>query len=212
MGPMDSPRIELLKALAVTAELSGTELSEAAATVMADDLSAYPHAQVLVALTRCRRELRGRLTIAAVLERLDDGRPGPNEAWAMIPKDEGGSVVWSDEMAAAYGAAAPLLAEGQAIAARMAFIEAYERLVSQARADVRPPRWTPSLGHDKRSIAAAIETAQRFGRITAEHAAILLPAPENATVTALLSAPRSAMPDDVRAQLTAFAKRIKARP
>jgi hypothetical protein len=209
---MANPRIELLQALAVTAELTNTELSEAAATVMADDLSTYPHAQVLGALVRCRRELRGRLTIAAVLERLDDGRPGPNEAWAMIPQDEDGSVVWSDEMAQAFGAAQPLISAGQTIAARSAFLEAYERLVAHARAEARPPRWTPSLGHDKRHRASAIETAQRFGRISAEHAAMLLPAPESATVTALLAAPRSAMPDEVREQLAAFARRIKAAP
>ena len=101
MAPKDSV-ITLLEALAVTAELTGTELSEAAARAMVADLQAYPAQQVLVALTRCRRELKGRLTIAAVLERLDDGRPGPNEAWAMIPQDEAGSVVWTQEMAEAF--------------------------------------------------------------------------------------------------------------
>ena len=87
MAPRDDA-VELLQALAVTAELTGTELSEPAARVMANDLAAYPVQQVLGALTRCRRELKGRLTVAAILERLDDGRPGPNEAWAMIPQDE----------------------------------------------------------------------------------------------------------------------------
>ena len=77
---------ELAEALAVTAELTGTELSVAAAKVMATDLAAYPRQQVLGALARCRRELKTRLTMAAVIERLDDGRPGAEEAWAMIPK------------------------------------------------------------------------------------------------------------------------------
>lgn len=210
MDSRSDDRIALLQALAVTAELSGTELSEAAARIMADDLGQYPHAQVMVALTRCRRELRGRLTIAAILERLDDGRPGPNEAWAMIPQDEGGSVVWTDEMAQAYGVAAPLLGEKQIIAARSAFVETYERLVSLARADVKPARWTPSLGWDRTARAGALETAARLGRITEQQAAALLPAPESATVTALLDAPRSAMPDDVRRQLAAFARKVKA--
>lgn len=210
MGSRDE-RIELLRALAVTAELTDTTLSDAAARVMADDLGQYPHAQVMVALTRCRRELRGRLTIAAVLERLDDGRPGPNEAWAMIPQDEDGSVVWTDEMAQAYGVAAPLLAEKQVIAARSAFIEAYEKIVSLARADRKPPHWTPSLGHDKRTRAPALEAAARLGRITQEHANALLPPPESATITALLEAPRTAMPDDVRRQLAAFSSKLRAK-
>src|SRR3972149_3860069 len=47
---------KLLEALAVTAELTGTELSEAAAKVMHNDLTAYPLGQVLSSLHRCRRE------------------------------------------------------------------------------------------------------------------------------------------------------------
>ena len=75
----------ILKAIAVTAELTGTELSEAALRVMAGDLDTYPEAAVLRALDRCRRELKTRLTLAAALERIEgqDGRPGADEAWAI---------------------------------------------------------------------------------------------------------------------------------
>lgn len=201
-------KIELLKALAVTAELTSTEFSAAAATVMADDLEQYPIRQVMVALTRCRRELRGKLTIAAILERLDDGRPSANEAWAMIPQDEGGSVVWTDEMAAAFGFAAPLLSCGQVIAARSAFIEAYERAVSAARADMREPRWSPSLGWDPSRRAAAIETAQRHGRITDQHANTLLPAPVTIDNVLALPSAKSGMPDTVRKQLQQFKAKV----
>lgn len=165
----------LADALAVTAEITGTELSKGAAKVMALDLRAYPLSQVLGALVRCRRELKGRLTIAAIIERLDDGRPGPNEAWAMIPQDEAGSVVWTDEMAQAFGVAAPLLHEGQVIAARSAFIETYSAAVSMARAEQRAARWTPSLGHDPRSREAALEEGVRKGRIGRAQAVGLLP-------------------------------------
>jgi hypothetical protein len=212
MAPKDDPTVSLLKALAVTAEITGTELSEAAARVMASELLVYPHEQVIVALDRCRRELKARLTLAAILERLDDGRPGPNEAWAMIPQDEAGSVVWTDEMSHAFGIAQPLIAAGQMVQASMTFREVYAEAIARARADRIPPRWTPSLGHDKRTRAAAIETAVRMGRITQEHAAKLLPAPESATVTALLEAPRSNMPAEVRKQLAAFTAKLRAKP
>lgn len=168
-------RDELVDALAVTAELTGTDLSKPAAKMMAADLSVYPLEQVLGALTRCRRELRTRLTVAAVIERLDDGRPGPNEAWAMIPQDESGSVVWTEEMAQAFGVAAPLLNEGQVIAARSAFIEAYQSRVALARAERRPTKWTPSLGHDVSGRETAIRGAAEKGRLTPAHAARLLP-------------------------------------
>lgn len=198
---------ELLQALAVCAELTGTELSEAAARAMARDLSAYPLDQVIFALTRCRRELKGRLTIAAVLERLDDGRPGPNEAWAMIPQDERGSVVWTTEMAEAYGVAAPLLGQGQAIAARMAFIEYYERSLATARSEQRPAHWLPSLGHDQQGRAAAVNDAIRKGRLTAAHGLSLLPTPDRQQTDesiALLAGAKSPIPPGIKAQLLAF--------
>ena len=93
-----NPSSKLIEAVAVALELTGTVLSEAAVRVMADDLSRYPEYQVLVALTRCRRECKGRMTISDVLSRLDDGRPGVEEAWAMAPKGESDTCVWTDEM------------------------------------------------------------------------------------------------------------------
>ena len=114
------PTKTLLQAIAVTVELTGTSLSEDAARVMAQDLARYPENQVLPALTRCRREIRTRLTVADVVARLDDGRPGPEQAWAMVPRDEAQSVVWTEEMAQAYGAAVPLIFEGDLVAAGIA--------------------------------------------------------------------------------------------
>lgn len=165
----------LLQAIAVTAELTSTQLSEASARVMADDLARYPEASVLEALTRCRRELKGRLTIADVLTRIDDGRPGPEEAWAMIPHDEASSVVWTEEMAGAFGVASPLIAEGEKVQARMAFLERYKTLIREARDAGKPVRWTPSLGLDPNAREAVLLEAQRAGRLTQQHVAGLLP-------------------------------------
>lgn len=171
--PIDD-RVALLEAIAVTAELTGAELSEPAARMMATDLAQYPLEAVLSALTRCRRELKTRLTLAAVLERIDDGRPDGDEAWAMIPQDEAGSCVWTAEMAAAWGVAAPLI-ETDRVGARMAFKDAYTRLVNQARADRTLVHWVPSLGHDVSGRERVIEEAVRLGRIGAAHAQKLLP-------------------------------------
>ena len=92
----------VLKAIAATAELTGAELSEAALLVFEADLSDYPEDQVLSALTRCRRELRGRLTVADVAERIASsvGHPTANEAWAMALKsyDEDETVVWTEQI------------------------------------------------------------------------------------------------------------------
>ena len=52
---------EIVQALIVTAEITGTDLSEGAARVMAQELMQYDHQQVIGALAKCRRELTGRL-------------------------------------------------------------------------------------------------------------------------------------------------------
>lgn len=104
-----------------------------------------------------------------------DGRPGAEEAWSMIPRYETASVVWTDEMAQAYGVALPLLNEGDAVAARMAFIEQYRRLVQKARDGLVPVKWMPSLGTDANGREAALMDAVDKGRLNAEHVAGLLP-------------------------------------
>jgi len=170
---------ELLKALAVTAELTHTEISAEAARVLAQDLKDYDPQAVLNALTRCRRELRGTLTLAAIIERIDDGRPGPEEAWAMLPRSEDDTVVWTDEMSEAFFAGAAMLMDTDPIAARMAFKEVYTKLLVQSRTDGKVTKWQVSLGHDKAGRATAITQAVEKGRLTQGYAAKLLPSPEN---------------------------------
>jgi hypothetical protein len=167
------PTRALLEAIAVTAELTGTNLSEPAAKVMAIDLAAYPEGQVLAALARCRRELKARLTVADVLTRIDDGRPGPEEAWAMIPKDEAASIVWTREMAEAYGVALPIM--DAPVQARMAFLEAYRERVRKARDERVPVQWEPSLGHDPEGREHVLRQAVEKGRLTRSHFCALAP-------------------------------------
>lgn len=176
----------VLEAIAVTAELCGKVFSPAAARQFAADLSAYPESQVLGALERCRREVKGVLSLADVISRLDDGRPGADEAWAMIPRDETQSVVWTDEMAAAYGVARPLLAAGEPIAARVAFRECYARVVTLARCEQRAPQWRLSPGYDPAGRELAVSDAVSKGRLTPQQAMRLLPDETNSEVTAAL--------------------------
>ena len=167
---------EVIKAVAVTAELCGRTFSEAAAGVFCDDLRGYKPQQVLRALARCRREVKGVLTTADVINRIDDGRPGVEEAWALLPANEEATVVWTAEMAEAHGICSPLLHAGDRIGARMAFKEVYTRLLAQARDEAAPAKWTASLGSDlearKRALAAAVED----GRLAAEDAYGMCPA------------------------------------
>lgn len=165
----------LIQAVAVTAELCGRTFSDAAAKMFVADLSGFPEPAVITALARCRREVRGFLTVADVVTRIDDGRPGVEEAWAMMPFDESQSVVWTDDMAQSFGVASPLLAAGDKIAARMAFKEHYAKAIAIARDEKRPVHWTPSLGHDKHGRSAVVNDAVAKGRLSFEVAEQFLP-------------------------------------
>jgi hypothetical protein len=161
---------ELLKAIAVCCRITGTDLPQDAVIVMADDLARYPQDQVLGALTRCRREVRYRLTLADVIERLADGRPGPQEAWAIVAPtlhDEGPTIVWTDEMAQAMGVARMC---DDAVAARMAFLESYRALCQQARDAGVPVNWTPCLGFDKAGRDGPLLAAVTAKKLTSQHA------------------------------------------
>lgn len=138
---------------------------------------------------------RGRFvpTPADILGQIDaltpNGRPGVEEAWAMIPKDEDTTIVWTEEMAEGYRAAAPLLASGDRVAARMAFKEVYESAVVKAKAAGRPVHWLVSLGHDKNERKRVLVQAVKDGRIGRDQALELLPAPLKSLGTLLLQAP-----------------------
>lgn len=160
------PSRELIEAVAVTAELCGRTFSEAAARVFVADLSRYPEAAVIAALSRCRREVKGILTVSDVVSRLEDGRPGVEEAWAMIPLTEHQSAVWTEEMSKAFGPCIGLIERGDHIGARMAFKEAYTKAVTVARDAGKPVSWNVTLGYDKNGRKPVIEEAVRVGRLT----------------------------------------------
>lgn len=195
----------LLQAIMVTTELTGTELSQAAANVFAEDLSRYPEHQVLRALTRCRREVKGRLTLADVIRRIDDGRPGPEEAWAAIPKSESETVVWTAEMATAFAAANPLLLDDDKIAARMTFLETYKRELANARDNGESVSWIPSLGHDSAGRDDVIMQAHEARKLTHKQAVALLPHLE----TEIKALPGREKVEEMHRQIKQTAKELK---
>lgn len=166
--------MNLIEEIKATAEIYGKQMSEMAAILLIGELKAFPESAVQFALGKCRKELRTFPTLADIISRIDDGRPGPEEAWAMIPKDEYSSVVWTEEMAEAFGVARGMI-ETDEIAARMAFRETYSKLLAASRSAGVPVKWTPSFGVDKESRAAAVELAVQKNRISQGHAANLLP-------------------------------------
>lgn len=169
---MLSPR--LLEELAATVELCGSTYSPAAARILAADLEGFPEPAISRALRRCRLEVKGRLTPAEIISRIDDGHPTAEEAWSLIPRTEEASAVWTDQMREAYFVARPLLEARDQVAARMAFKERYSVLLAEAREHKEPPKWTASLGADPHERASVLTHAVEQGRLGVEYAAGML--------------------------------------
>lgn len=165
----------LLQMILVTYELIGQPISDAAAKAILAELRTYPKADVMDALMRCQKELR-KLTLADILDRIPSGHPKVEEAWALVAQsldNEDISLVWTNEMAMACGAAR-LLREDK-VAARMAFKEVYTEAVNKARAKKSPPVWRVSLGYDPSGREHVVLEAVRKGQLSIEFAMKLLP-------------------------------------
>jgi len=168
-----SKKVALGQALAVTNEVcGGDELPKAVFRIYIDELSHYDPDQVSMALSRCARECRGTLALADIISRIADGWPDPQEAWALCPRGEGDTVVWTDEIAEAFEA---VRGHSDRVAARMSFLEIYRKRLDQARADHRVPRWWASLGHDQAAQRGPLLEAVRRGRLAPTAVQRLLP-------------------------------------
>lgn len=166
--------IDLTKAIIITAETLGQSLTDGAVRMFVKVLIDYPEKELEDALLKCCQEMKGfRLTPAEIISRIDDGRPGAQEAWGMVPSDEQTTVVWTEEMRTAHGTVQPLMEDP--IAARMAFLEVYTKEVGKARTHRRPVKWVISLGTDQNQKETAIREAVEQGKLTAARAAVFLP-------------------------------------
>jgi len=150
---------EWIELIGLTAEACGTQISEAGLKMMAGDLSQYDFNAVGMACAKCRRELKYRLTLSDIIERLqaDDGRPSADEAWGKFPQNSDLTVLVTNEIMEAGQSAWALLQTGDKVAARMAFKDAYERVVKNARERGLKPIWQLSIGNSGESTSAAIE-------------------------------------------------------
>jgi len=181
--------------LTVLAVAFGERPTEERQELYCRSLADLPREQLQVAFRRARCELKWFPKIAELRELAgalpvtNDGRPGPEEAWARMPKGEhmeDDSVVWCEEEQAAYNACRSLLLDGDLIGARMAFKERYERELAQARAQRKAARWTVSAGYDMSHRLTALAAAVQEKRITLESAAEFVPSDRRADFAQML--------------------------
>lgn len=173
---MNTATERVIKAFGVMLEVTGSEMSKGAMRVMLHELAKHPEGQVVRALDRCCRELKGpKIALQDILTRIDDGRPDPETAWTMVPKDEMVSAMMTEEMGEAFSLVYSTVASGELIPARMAFLEAYRKAVQLAREEKKPVRWAFTPGTDLNGREAVLLDAADKGLISAERVQELLP-------------------------------------
>lgn len=107
---------------------------------------------------------------------------GAHEAWAIAEKSVGINgeeltVVWTEQMAQAFGRCEDLVKTGDKYhraEAKKIFCDAYDRLVTQAKDKGLKPIYITSLGVDKDQQITAIQQATVDGFLTAPDATALL--------------------------------------
>lgn len=164
----------ILKVLQLMGQMHDKKITEDAAKLMIFDLEVYEEVKVLKALNLCRSELPRFPTIADIIARIDDGRPGSEEAWSLLPKREEDSCVWTEEMREVFEDVRSLIQE-DLVAARMAFKEIYPKVLSRARSEGKKVKWSVTLGQDSSGHEKVLIAAIEKNRISFEEANRLKP-------------------------------------
>lgn len=218
---------EFTKLLAATMDVYGRQITASFVDVFFSALTPYTLPVVREALNRHLQDPEsGRfppkpadLIRQVVTAKASDGRPGRDEAWAIAQRslDESETVVTSEEILEAMAIARPLLEElNDKVAARMAFVEAYDRIVGVKRASGEKFEWFVSLGDNKERRAPAIKAAQVAGLLSGPKAAALIEMHSEAPITSdglaiagLLGGPAAKLkPEDMRSKWQDLRKQI----
>ena len=158
-------------------------ISGGAKALFFNAMAPYSLDQFRAALSaHCLDKARGRFTPkpADIIEQIDgasanDGRPSADEAWAIAlrSQDEADTVVWTAEIAEAFSLCSSVFPDE--VGARMAFKDAYNRIVDRARQLRQPAAWTVSLGWDMSKREVVLQRATTAGLIAHEQVMQLLP-------------------------------------
>lgn len=168
--------------IAGTAEIIGQGLNQTAIAIMCEDLAEWEFNDIQAALTTCRREVKGRLSLKDIIDRLpkkSDELPTADELWGQIYEyltDEYKTFVLPEmaflALESTNGGVYELAMSGDKTAARMAFKAAYERVSQGFNGKVK---YSIRLGTDRENRANAIKTAYLEKKITKDTAAAFLP-------------------------------------
>ena len=160
----------IVQAIAIAAEVTGAAFSDNALRVYVRALSRYSEDSVLQAIEACMTDLKHRITLADILERMPGRPPGQEQAWAMALNtrvwEEGATVVIERAIFEAF----PFSVWPDKVAARMVFKERYPETVRTYGGEM-----SVSLGMNSQERDSVVLEAVASGRITRERALKVLP-------------------------------------
>lgn len=140
----------LMRVLRATAGLTGTELNDIALEAFVHTLMPYPVKMVAGACERVAKEATGRLTLAAIMRRLNGGYRSVEDAYAQMSaaREDEPLITCAAELNAWFDTgAATLFANRDNFAARKAFEDRYLALVHERMAAGAAPDWRISAAY-----------------------------------------------------------------
>lgn len=175
---------------------AGKQLSAGAMRLIVESLKQYPLEDLLAAMERHLKTSKFAPAPKDIIDLLEinNAHVGADEAWSIVIEsmDERSTVVMTQEMREARAIAWPLWESGDEIGARMAFRDAYNRIIKTAP----EPRWTVSLGFDVEGRESGIRKAVELGRLSHDEANRYLPSSrEGGPIAGLLTGNIVEMPE-----------------
>lgn len=171
---------EIADLINITAEIVGTPLKPTVVAIMVNDLAEYSVTGIKQALTVCRQEVKGRLSLKDIIDRLPNANalPSADEMFAQIAEwclDETKTFVLPEIAFRACeetnGGVYDALMAHDRTGARMAYKASYERL---AKAHTGSLNYVVRTGTDKAHSEATILDAIKQGKLEQKNVQALL--------------------------------------
>ena len=172
---------EIADLIDMTAEIVGTPLKPTVVAIMVNDLAEYSVTDIKQALTVCRPEVKGRLSLKDIIDRLPNANalPSADEMFAQIAEwclDETKTFVLPEIAFRACeetnGGVYDALMAHDRTGARMAYKASYERLAKAHTGDLN---YTVRTGTDREHCEAVILEAVNAGKLERKKVQALLP-------------------------------------
>lgn len=197
----------------------GKDPSKEAMRFFYDALQGYSLDQVRQALTAHVMTSRYMPTVADVIERIAAATPGmsrpaADEAWMRTPA-ETDSYWATDEMLGAWAVVAGEMNSPRPdrVAARVAFRDAYNRLVAEAQAQGRPVRWQLVRGTRHDNLEHTVREGLRLGYLPRQDADEILrlecESAKPATLVPLLQGAVASQSEAAKEAITALKAMLK---